>query len=256
MARVIMLWNAKGGVGKTTSAINLASYLAISGKRVLLIDFDPQANATAGLGVFHEPEETVYHAMFGGQELERVLKPTHFTNLHVVPSSTDLAGALVELVNVECREEYLKKFVDLVRDRYDFIFIDLGPSLNLLTINGFFAADEVIVPIQCEYYSLQGVEQLLETIRMVRENLGHHLKVAGALLTMHEPGARFSEDVVREIRENFPHHVYEVIVPRSAPLAEAPGRRRPVVLYAPQSPGAEAYERLAEEVLRQGDAAQ
>tara|TARA_Y100000310_G_scaffold343330_1_gene450458 strand:+ start:1013 stop:1789 length:777 start_codon:yes stop_codon:yes gene_type:complete len=247
--------NQKGGTGKTTTAVNLAAYLAILGKRVLLIDFDPQANATMGLGIEHGPDETVYHAMFGSQDHGRVIKPTHFTNLHMVPASADLAGALVELVNVEDRERHLRKFVDSVRDQYDFMFIDLGPSLNLLTINGFLASDEVIIPIQCEYYSLRGVEQLLETVQMVRDNLGHPLQIAGALLTMHEEGKRFSQDVVKDIRENFPHHVYESVVPRSVPLAEAPSFSRPVVLYAPQSSGARAYERLAEELIKQGESA-
>ncbi|MDP3725353.1 MAG: AAA family ATPase [Nanoarchaeota archaeon] len=249
MARVIVFWNAKGGVGKTTSAVNLASYIAVLGKKVLLIDFDPQGNATFGLGVSHAPDETIYHALFAETPHERVFKPTHLTNLHVVPSSSDLAGALVELVNMEDRATHLKRFVNVMRDKYDFIFIDLGPSLNLLTVNGFLAADEVIVPVQAEYYSLQGLEHLTETLRMIRDNLGHDLKVLGALLTMHTPGDYLSERVSKEIREKFPYPVFEAVVPRSSPLAEAPAFKRPVVLYAPQSPGARAYEQLAYEIL-------
>ncbi len=245
-----MFWNAKGGVGKTTTAVNLAAYLAILGKRVLIIDFDPQANATFGLGVSHAPHETIYHTMFGETPYENVLKQTHLTHLHAVPASSDLAGALVELVNMEDRALRLKRFVDAVRERYDFIFIDLGPSLNLLTVNGFLAADEIIIPVQAEYYSLQGLDQLTETLKMVRENIGHELKILGALLTMHTEGDYISEKVSRELREKFPHPVFEVVVPRSTPLAEAPSFRRPVLLYAPQSPGARAYERLAEEILR------
>ena len=244
-----MFWNAKGGVGKTTTAVNLAAYLAMLGKKTLLIDFDPQGNATFGLGVRHEPHETIYHAMLGDTPHENVLKETHLTNLHAVPASSDLAGALVELVNMEDRALRLKRFVDVMREKYDFIFIDLGPSLNLLTVNGFLAADEIIIPVQSEYYSLQGLDQLTETLKMVRENIGHDLKILGALLTMHTEGDYISEKVSRELREKFPFRVFQVVVPRSAPLAEAPSFRRPVLLYAPQSPGAKAYERLAYEVL-------
>ena len=249
MARVITVFNQKGGVGKTTTCTNLSAYLAILGKRVLLIDFDPQANATFGMGVEHSPEETIYHVLFAEKHPEQVIKKTALTNLDMVPASSDLAGALVELVNMEERENHLKKFVDTIRDSYDFIFIDLGPSLNLLTINGFLASDEVIVPVQCEYYSLQGMEQLLGTIDMVKENIGHELKVLGALLTMASEGDLLSDRVAEEIRASFPHRVFEVAVPRSAPLAEAPSFKRPAVLYAPQSVGARAYERLAKEIL-------
>lgn len=253
MARVITIMNQKGGTGKTTTAMNLAAYLAIGGARTLVIDFDPQANATSGLGVYHEPDETIYHALLGAAPHDSVIKPTHLTRLHVIPASADLAGALVELVSVPEREFVLRRFVDNLRDAYDFIFIDLGPSLNLLTINGLLASDEVIIPIQCEYYSLEGVSQLLQTIELIQKNIGHPIRIGGALLTMHMPSERLSVDVVHEIKSRFPHHVFDTVVPRSSPLAEAPSFRRPVVLYAPQSPGAKAYERLADEVLRQGE---
>ena len=229
--------------------MNLAAYFAMLGKKTLLIDFDPQANATFGLGVEHEPEETIYHALFGETPYENVLKQTHLTNFHLVPSSADLAGALVELVNMEERATHLKRFVDRVREKYDFIFIDLGPSLNLLTVNGFLAADEIIIPVQSEYYSLQGLEQLTETMRMVRENLGHNLKILGALLTMHTPGEYLSETISRELREKFPYRIFEVAIPRSVLFAEAPSFKRPMLLYAPQSAAARAYEELAKEIL-------
>lgn len=253
MARVIAICNQKGGVGKTTTAMNLAAYLALLGRRVLLVDFDPQYNATSGLGVQYAPDETIYHVLLGGQAPERALKPTHLANLHLAPASADLAGALVELVSVPDRERVLRGFIDQVRPYYDFVIVDLGPSLNLLTINGLVGADEVVIPIQCEYYSLEGVSQLLQTIELIRTNLGHPLKVAGALLTMYDARERLSEEVAAEIRANFPHHVYTAVIPRSGTLAEAPSFRRPVVLYAPQSPGAQAYEAFAQEVIGQGE---
>lgn len=251
MARVISIFNQKGGVGKTTTAMNLAAYLAIKGRRVLLVDFDSQFNATSGLGASYGTDETIYHALLGGQTHEKVIKNTYLTNLHLVPASQDLAGALIELVNLPEREFYLRKFVNGLRDRYDFVIIDLGPSLNLLTINGLLASDEVIIPVQCEYYSLEGVGQLVQTVDLIKNNLGHPIKVAGALLTMHDKREKLSREVAEEIRKNFPHYVYSVEIPRSVALAEAPSFRRPVVLYAPQSPGAIAYEQLAEEVIGQ-----
>ena len=183
MARVIAILNQKGGVGKTTTAMNLSAYLALSGKRTLLIDFDPQFNATVGLGVLHEPEETIYHLLFAGQELPRAVKRTSLFNLDMIPASSDLAGALVELIEIPEREWLLRRLLERIRNDYDFVLIDLGPSLNLLTVNGLLAADEVIIPIQCEYYSLEGLGQLVQTINLIRENLGHPLQVAGALLT-------------------------------------------------------------------------
>jgi len=248
-ARVIAVCNQKGGVGKTTTSMNLSAYLATLGKKTLLIDFDPQFNATAGLGVRHDAEETVYHALLAEQYLERTIKYTQLSNLHVMPASSDLAGALVELVAMEEREWQLRKLIDRVRKDYEFIIIDLAPSLNLLTINGLLAADEVLIPIQCEYYSLEGLSQLLETIELIKENLGHPLRIAGALLTMYDKRERLSREVAREVRRRFPYHVYDVEIPRSVSLAEAPSFRKPVLLYAPQSTGALAYERLAREIV-------
>jgi len=249
MARVIAVCNQKGGVGKTTTAMNLSAYLAMHGKRTLLIDFDPQFNATIGVGVSHEPDETIYHALLSGQAMERVIKPTPLFNFEIIPASSDLAGGLVELVNLPDREFYLRNFIEKLAPRYDFILIDLGPSLNLLTINGLIAANEVLIPIQCEYYSLEGLSQLLETIELIRNNLEHDLKIAGALLTMYDKRERLSREIAREIRRRFPHHVYDVEIPRSVSLAEAPQYKKPIMLYAPQSPGALAYERLAKEIL-------
>ncbi len=251
MTRVISIMNAKGGTGKTTTAMNLGAYLAIFGKKTLLIDFDSQFNATIGLGVTSAADETIYHILLAGQTQERVIKQTYLTNFEIVPASADLAGALVELVNLPDREYYLRNFIEKIRDRYDFILIDLGPSLNLLTVNGLLASDEVLIPIQCEYYSLEGLSQLLQIIDLIKNNLGHPLEVAGALLTMYDKRERLSREVAREVRRRFPYHVYDTEIPRSVALAEAPSFQKPIVLYSPQNPGALAYERLARELISQ-----
>lgn len=251
MARVIAICNQKGGVGKTTTAVNLSTYLGMLGHPTLLIDFDPQFNATVGIGVSYAPDETIYHALLANQSIDRVVRPTYLSNVHIAPASGELAGALVELVEVANREYRLREFIEEVRDRYSFIVIDLPPSLNLLTLNGLLAADEVIIPVQCEYYSLEGLTQLLQTIDLIRNNLGHNLRIGGAVLTMYDKREKLSREVAREIRRRFPHHVYDVEIPRSVSLAEAPSFQKPIALYAPQSPGAIAYERLAREVIGQ-----
>ncbi|MGC9046620.1 MAG: ParA family protein [Minisyncoccia bacterium] len=253
MARVISIMNAKGGTGKTTTAMNLGAYLAIFGKKTLLIDFDSQFNATVGLGIKHNIDETIYHILFANKQPEQVIKKTALTNFECIPASADLAGALVELVNVPQREYFLKKFIDEIKNNYDFILIDLGPSLNLLTINGLIASDEVLIPVQCEYYSLEGLSQLLEIIDLIRNNLGHNLKVSGALLTMYDKRERLSREVAKEVRRRFPYNVFDIEIPKSIALAEAPSFQKPVVLYAPQSIGALAYEKLAQEIINQNE---
>lgn len=249
MARIISVFNQKGGVGKTTTSINLAAYLAMLGKKVLIVDFDPQYNATMGLGVRHESDQTIYHALLTGLAPERAIKPTYLSNLELIPASADLAGALVELVELPDREWYLKNFLERVRDWYDFVFIDLGPSLNLLTVNGLAASDEVLVPIQCEYLSLEGLSQLLGTVDLVKNNLGHEIRSVSALLTMYDKRERLSREIAREVRRRFPYKVFDSEIPRSVALAEAPSFQKPIMLYAPQSPGALAYELLAKEIL-------
>ncbi len=229
--------------------MNLSGYCAMLGKKTLLIDFDSQFNATVGLGVRHAPDETIYHALLGGKHPWEVIRRTYLAGLDLAPATSDLAGALIEMVEVPRREYLLRKFVEAVRGEYDYIFVDLGPSLNLLTINGLLAADEVIIPVQCEYYSLEGIAQVLETLDLIRKNLNHPIKIGGALLTMYDKREKLSREIAREIRRRFPYHVYDIEIPRSVALAEAPSFQKPIMLYAPQSPGALAYEELAKELI-------
>ena len=250
MARVIAICNAKGGVGKTTTAVNLGAYLAAQGKRVLLADFDPQGNASSALGVNPQTlEKSIYHGILGEASEEDVIRPSALSNLHLAPAAPHLAGALVELVQVLERERYLRNFLNQVRDRYDYILIDLPPSLSLLTVNGLVAADEVLIPVQAEYYSLEGLGQLLQTIELIQNNLHHNLAVTGALVTMFDRRERLSREVAKNLRDHFPHRVFETEIPRSVALAEAPSFSKPVMLYRPDSPGAQAYERLARELV-------
>ncbi len=252
MARVISICNAKGGVGKTTTAVNLSAYLATAGKKVLLIDFDPQANASSALG--SDPlrtEKSIYHGIIGEAPAEQLIRPTMLFNFHFIPSAPHLAGILVEFVNLPEREYFLRKFLHSLRHQYDYIVIDLPPSLSLLTINGLIAADEVLIPVQAEYYSLEGIGQLIEIIDLIRKNLEHDLKVNGALLTMYDKREHLSREVGKNLRAHFPHYVFETEIPRSVALAEAPSFSKPIILYRPDSIGAEAYQKLAEEIISQ-----
>ncbi|MDP3953389.1 MAG: ParA family protein [bacterium] len=248
MARVICVYNAKGGTGKTTTAVNLGAYLAALGKRVLLIDFDPQANATSALS--HSTfEKSIYHGIMGSAHHEELIKPTSILGYQFIPSSDDLAGALVELVNLERREFFLRDFIGGLRHRYDYILIDLPPTLSLLTVNGLLAADEILIPVQAEYYGLEGLGQLLRTINLIKDNMGHQLRVTGAVLTMYDKRERLPRQVAKGLRRDFPHRVFQVEIPRSIHLAEAPSFSQPILLYEPNSSGALAYRRLAEEII-------
>ena len=250
MTRVISIANQKGGVGKTTTAVNLGVYLAGRGKRVLLIDLDPQANATSALAFEAKKlSPNIYHSLVGNVLPEGLVRETGIFGYHILPSSSDLAGATVELVNETQREFRLQQAVNRMRDAYDFILIDCPPSLGLLTVNGIVAADEVLIPVQCEYYAMEGLSQLLETIDLIRDNLNKDTKVTGAVLTMFDRRSRLARKVEKEVRQNFPGYVFEAVIPRNVSLAEAPGVGKTIFQFDPESYGARAYSRLADEVI-------
>lgn len=250
MAHVIAVCNQKGGVGKTSTSVNLASALAQEGKSVLLVDMDPQANASSTLnGSGHSTN--IYHTLAGGILPEDVVKNTQLASLDLLPSSPDLAGATIELVGANNREFRLHDVVARLRDRYDFVIVDCPPSLGLLTLNSIVAADHVMIPVQCEYYAMEGLGQLLSTVEMVRDNLGKDINVLGAVCTMYDKRNRLSRAVLKEVRRNFPGHVFDAVIPRNIALAEAPGYGKTIHEFDPASSGAQAYRYLAQEVIQQ-----
>ncbi len=250
MAKVIALCNQKGGVGKTTTAINLATYLALSGKKVLLIDIDPQGNATSGLGIDkHSIQNSIYHVIIDDADPNTIVINTQVPNLSLFPSNLNLTGAEVELVGILGREHRLKKAITPLLSGYDFVLIDCPPSLGLLTINALSAANSVIIPIQCEYYALEGLSQLVNTVNLVKENINPDLVVEGVLLTMADYRTNLTNEVINEVKKFFNEKVYNTIIPRNIRLAEAPGFGKPIAMYDKNSVAAKKYEDFANELL-------
>ncbi len=251
MAQIISFVNQKGGVGKSTSAINLGAYLAALGKYVLLVDLDPQANATSGIGLEEERVPlNLYHCLIDKTLPEETIKKTNIFGCDILPASSALAGAGIELVGLNKREFKLYEVLRRIRTNYDYVIVDCPPSLGLLTINGLVAADELIIPVQCEYYALEGLGQLFKTINLIKENLGGEIKIKGALLTMYDRRNRLSRQVKKEMVRNFPNYVFESVIPRCVRLAEAPSFGQPIIKYDSRSRGAKAYRQLAEEIIK------
>ncbi len=256
MGRIFAVVNQKGGVGKSTTAVNLAACLGAAGKSVLMVDTDPQGNATSGMGFDKsEIKKCIYNVLVEGLPVAEVALPTPHPELgtvFIVPATIQLAGAEVELVSMMSREYRMKTALEEIRDQFDFIILDCPPSLGLLTINALTAADGVIVPIQCEYYALEGLSQLLDTINLVKKHLNKNLEIAGVLLTMYDARTNLAQQVIDEVRGYFADRVYRTIIPRNIRLSEAPGYGRPINLYDPSSKGAEAYDSLCQEVIKHG----
>lgn len=254
MGRIIAVANQKGGVGKTTTAINLSSCLAALGKKVLAIDMDPQGNMTSGLGIDKNGvEKTVYDLIIGEAKIEEVLCKEALENLDVLPTNIDLSAAEIELIGVDNKEFIIQNAVHPIRDSYDYIIIDCPPSLSMLTINAMTTADTVLVPIQCEYYALEGLSQLMHTIELVRERLNPVLEMEGVVFTMYDARTNLSLQVVENVKDNLHQTIYKTIIPRNIRLAEAPSHGLPINLYDPKSTGAESYMLLAEEVIHKGE---
>ena len=253
MGKIISIANQKGGVGKTTTAINLSTSLAKKGKKVLLLDADPQGNATSGLGVDKEQQFSIYDVLIEDIEVENTLQRTQVKKLDLCPSNINLAGAEVQLVSMENREFRLKEKLDNIKEQYDFILIDCPPSLGLVTLNAFTASNSVLIPIQCEYYALEGLGQLLNTIELVRQHMNKELQVEGALLTMYDARTNLSNQVVKEVKKYFGSKVYKNVIPRNVKLSEAPSYGMPITLYDPRSKGARSYEKFAKEFIKVND---
>lgn len=254
MSRIIAIANQKGGVGKSTTAINLSACLAEKNQRVLTIDIDPQGNTTSGLGIDKdEQEHTVYELLIGESELSQCIVQTDFDNLTLIPSNVNLAAAEIELIGIDGKEFILKNQIAEVRDEYDYIIIDCPPSLSMLTINAMTTADTVLVPIQCEYYALEGLSQLMHTIDLVQQRLNPELEIEGIVFTMYDARTNLSLQVVENVKRNLHQSIYKTIIPRNVRLAEAPSHGLPINVYDTKSAGAESYRLLADEVMHRED---
>ena len=253
MGKVISIANQKGGVGKTTTSVNLGACLAYIGKKVLLVDIDPQGNATSGVGIEKaDVEQCIYDVLIDDVEVASVIKPAKVENLDVIPATIQLAGAEIELVPTISREVRLKRALEEVSDQYDYIIIDCPPSLGLLTLNSLTASDAVLIPVQCEYYALEGLSQLLNTVRLVQKHLNQELKIEGVLLTMLDARTNLGIQVIDEVKKYFQDKVYKTIIPRTVRLSEAPSHGEPIIIYDPKSRGADVYIDLAKEVVAHG----
>ncbi|WP_038030535.1 ParA family protein [Thermonema rossianum] len=251
MGKVIAIANQKGGVGKTTTAINLAASLAHLGYKTLVIDADPQANSTSGLGLNpREVENSIYECMVDGVDIQSATVPSQMSNLYIVPSHIDLVGAEVEMINLPEREVKMRQAIAPIRDNYDFILIDCSPSLGLITVNALTAADSVVVPVQCEYFALEGLGKLLNTIKIIQTRLNTNLQIEGILLTMHDLRIRLSTQVIEDVKQHFKEMVFDTVIPRNVRLSESPSYGLPVIMYDAGSKGAESYLALAKEILK------
>ena len=253
MGRIISIANQKGGVGKTTTAINLSTVLAKRNKKTLLIDMDPQGNATSGVGIEKNLEKSTYNLLIEEDQIEEVILKTDIKNLDICPSTINLAGAEVELVSMMSREQRLKEKLESIKDNYDYILIDCPPSLGLITLNAFTASNSVLIPVQCEYYALEGLGQLLNTVKLVKKHLNKDLEIEGALLTMFDTRTNLSKQVVDEVKRYFGDKVYKTVIPRNVKLSEAPSYGMPITVYDPRSKGAKCYDKLGKEVIKNNE---